>query len=92
MILYSTHEGFSFSLVEALSQGIPIIVKNTYLSAPYLCNEKTGLLLPKNTTIDDDIKSIKNFISMSDEKYYEYQINCLNFYNENLSMNIFNEK
>ena len=92
LILYSTHEGFSFSLVEALSQGVPIIVKNTYLSAQYLCNKKTGLLLPESTNIDDDVQSIKNFISMSDEKYHQYQINCVNFYNDNLSMSIFDKK
>ena len=92
MILYSKYEGFSFSLVEALSQGVPIIVKNSYLSASYLCNEKTGLLLPKDTTEEEDIILIKKFISMSDEKYHEYQINCLKFYNENLNINIFSEK
>ena len=92
LILYSTHEGFSFSLVEALSQGLPIIVKNSYLSAPYLCNGKTGLLLPKDTTVEQDVELIKKFISMPEQKYHEYQINCVNFYNENLNINIFNQK
>lgn len=92
LILYSHYEGFSFSLVEALSQGLPIIVKNSYLSAPYLCNGKTGLLLPKDTTVEQDVELIKRFISMPEQKYHEYQINCVNFYNENLNINIFNKK
>ena len=92
MILYSKYEGFSFSLVEALSQGVPIIVKDTFLSASYLCNKKTGLLLPKNTSVEEDIQLIKEFISMSDEQYHQYQINCINFYNKNLNMEIFTNK
>ena len=92
MILYSKYEGFPFSLVEALSQGVPIIVKDTFLSASYLCNSKTGLLLPKNTSVEEDIQLIKKFISMSDEQYHQYQINCINFYNENLNMEIFTNK
>lgn len=55
MILYSVSEGFPFSLVESLSQGLPIIVKNTFLSASYLCTSETGLLLPESTNLDEDI-------------------------------------
>ena len=92
MILYSVSEGFPFSLVESLSQGLPIIVKNTFLSASYLCTSETGLLLPESTNLDEDIKNIENFFSMSDEKYHEFQINCVNFYNKNLSMEQFEQK
>ncbi|MBO6072376.1 glycosyltransferase [bacterium] len=92
MILYSKYEGFPFSLVEALSQGVPIIVKNTFLSASYLCNSETGLLLPTSTTIEDDIELIRKFISISNEKYHQLQINCINFYNENLNIDIFTKK
>ena len=92
MILYSKYEGFPFSLVESLSQGLPIIVKDSFLSASYLCNKKTGLLLPLNTSINEDIETIKKFISMSDEQYHQYQINCVNFYNENLNIDIFAKK
>lgn len=92
LIIYSTFEGFSFSLVEALSQGVPIIVKNTYTSAHFLCNNKTGLLLPKNNSVAQDIDLIKKFISMSETKYHDYQLNCLKFYNQNLSLDLFNKK
>lgn len=92
MILYSKYEGFPFSLVEALSQGVPIIVKNTFLSASYLCNSKTGLLLPASTTIEEDIELIKKFVLISNEKYHQLQINCVDFYNENLNINIFTNK
>ncbi|MBQ3621219.1 glycosyltransferase [bacterium] len=92
MILYSKYEGFPFSLVEALSQGLPIIVKNTFLSASYLCNSKTGLLLPQDTSVEEDIELIKKFLAISDEKYHQLQINCINFYNENLNTDIFTNK
>ena len=92
MILYSKYEGFPFSLVESLSQGVPLIVKNTFLSASYLCNSKTGLLLPQDTSIEEDIELIKKFVAISDEKYHQLQINCINFYNENLNIDIFTNK
>ena len=92
MILDSKFEGFPFSLVEALSQGLPLIVKDTFLSASFLCNQKTGLILPKNTTINEDIKLINNFILIQDEQYHQYQINCVDFYNQNLKFDIFARK
>ena len=92
MILYSLYEGFPFSLVEALSQCLPIIVKDTFLSAQYLCNEKTGLLLPKNTSIDEDISLIRKFLKISQKDYLKLQLNCVNFYNQNLSIQNFTNK
>ena len=92
-ILYSTKkEGFSFSLVESLSQGIPIIVKDSFPSASYLCNEQRGLLLPKNSTVKEDIEKIIEFIKLLNSKYVELQKNCINFYLKNLSYEIFEEK
>ncbi|MBO6094502.1 glycosyltransferase [bacterium] len=93
MILYSRYEGFSFSLVEALSQGIPIIVKDTYVSASFLCNSKTGLLLPRNTSLEEDSKIIKEFISkLTSESYFKMAQNCLAFYKDNLSFTNFERK
>ena len=89
MILYSKYEGFSFSLVEALSQGVPIIVKNSYLSASYLCKKNTGLLLPNKNDVVSDISLIREFIKINNSKYHQLEINCLEFYNSNLSMKSF---
>lgn len=92
MILYSKYEGFPFSLVESLSYGVPIIVKNTFASASFLCNKKTGLLLERNSTIQDDIKKIKEFYSMDEKTYEQYCLNCLEFYKNNLDLDIFVKK
>ncbi|MBO6094504.1 glycosyltransferase [bacterium] len=92
-ILYSTKkEGFSFSLVESLSQGIPIIVKDSFPSASYLCNNERGLLLPENSSIKEDIDKIIEFTKLSINKYEELQKNCIKFYLSNLSYQIFEEK
>ena len=89
MILYSNFEGFPFSLVESLSQGVPIIVKDSFLSASYLCRKNTGLLLPNKNDVVSDISLIREFIKINNSKYHQLEINCLEFYNSNLSMKSF---
>lgn len=90
LILYSSSsEGFSFSLVEALSLGIPIIVKNSFVSASFLCNEQTGLLLPSSSSLYEDEQAINNFYQMDFEIYKKYCENALNFYRNNLAYSIF---
>ena len=79
-------KGWHDAPVYALNNVLPIFCFS------FLCNEKTGLLLPKDTTVAEDIELIKKFISMPDEQYHQYQINCVKFYNENLSMEIFTKK
>lgn len=92
MIIYSDYEGFPFSLVEALSLGVPIIVKNNFVSASFLCNDKTGLLLNNKSDLEEDSIRIKKFYEMSENEYEKYVQNCRNFYNENLKYQIFEEK
>ncbi|MBO6072383.1 glycosyltransferase [bacterium] len=48
MVLMSNYEGFSFSLVESLACGVPIIVKNCFLAASYLVNNNENGFLIKN--------------------------------------------
>lgn len=92
VIIYSNYEGFSFSLVEALGCGVPIIVKNTFTSASFLCNKDTGLLLSKNSTFEEDIKKIIEFYNMPEDKYNNYVYNCLKFHKKNLTFSIFETK
>lgn len=92
MILYSNYEGFSYSLVESLMNGVPIIVKDSYLSASFLCNPHTGLLLNKDNDIKKDIKLIKDFYNMNFDKYIKMCENCVDFYNKNLSFKEFKER
>lgn len=92
LILYSKWEGFSYVLVEALSQGVPIIVKDTFISASFLCNKMTGLLLPPNTSVEEDAILIKKFYSMPIEEYIVYAKNALHFYDKNLTYEMFEEK
>lgn len=92
LIIYSNYEGFPFSLLEALSCGVPIIVKNSFASASYLCNKDTGLLLSKNSNIEEDISEIIKFNNMSDNEYIKLSLSARQFYEENLTEDIFKKK
>lgn len=92
-ILVSNFEGFSFVLVESLSNGVPIIVRNTFPSAKFLVdNGKNGILVDKNTSAKEFAKIINNFYNKSPEEIEQYSKNCINFANKHLSYDTFQKK
>lgn len=93
MILLSNWEGFSYSLVQSLSYGLPIIVRNSFLSAPFLVNNnKNGFLLDSNLTTDQYANEVKKIYNISLEKYLTLCENAYEFASSNLDNKIFIKK
>lgn len=90
LILPSFYEGFSFSIVEALSNGIPCIIANTFTNAKFLIDDNRGKLID-NFDTDTWIKEICN-IYFNDEKYLILSSNAIKFSKEYLSKDIFEYK
>ena len=89
----SNYEGFSYSTVQALSYGVPIIVRDSFISASFLiANGKNGLLLPKNASIDEYTKLIKNFYNLDQKEYINLCTNAYEFALKNLDNKVFEEK
>lgn len=63
-ILLSNHEGFSFTLVESLSNATPILVRNTFPSAKFFVdNGKNGILIDKRKSSTFIAKTINDYIN-----------------------------
>lgn len=93
MILMSNYEGFSYSLVQALSYGLPIIVLDSYASAKFLVNNnKNGFLLEPNKSIDEYVKEIKKIYNIQNKEYLQLSLNAYNFAKSNLSDKQFEER
>lgn len=92
MILYSTYEGFPVSIVESLSNALPIIVRNSFLSASYLCNKSTGFLLNYNFDKDDLINKILEIYNINNNSYINLVRNLKIFFSVNLDISVFNKK
>ena len=91
-INYSFFEGFAFSIVESLSCGVPVIVKDSFTSANFLTSYDHRLLIPKNATNEEAIKQINSLLNLSDEEYLELCKKAFRFFQENLSYEIFEKK
>ena len=91
-INYSFFEGFPFSIVESLSCGVPVIVKDSFTSANFLTSYDHRLLIPKNATNEETIKQINSLLNLNDEEYLELCKKALRFFQENLSYEIFEKK
>ena len=93
MILMSKHEGFSFSLVQALACGVPIIVRDTFINASYLTNNnQNGFLLNNNLTVEEYATKIKDIYSINENEYLQLCKNAYNFACRNLSESEFINK
>lgn len=91
-ILVSTTEGFSYSLVEAISLGTPIIVRDTYPSAKYLVSYNNGFLIDKNFTIEQTAKYLEKLNKISPDDYRQLVENCIKFALSELNTNKFEER
>lgn len=93
MIVMSNYEGFSYSLTQALSYGLPIIVLDTYASAKFLVNDnQNGFLLQPGKSLNEYVKQLKNIYSISNEQYLQLSLNAYKFAQDNLSEKQFQEK
>ena len=93
LILMSNFEGFSYSLVQALSFGIPIIVRNTFLSAKTLVDSgKNGFLLPANDTVEEYAKKIKEIYNIDSCSYCKMCENAYRFALMNLDDSFFEKR
>lgn len=92
-ILLSKYEGYSYSLVESLSNGLPLILSNTYQSAKFLIdNEKNGLLIKKEWNIDKICEEILKLYNSSEEQYLKLVNNSYEFAKNNLNHELFIDK
>ncbi|MBQ5543891.1 MAG: glycosyltransferase [Mycoplasmataceae bacterium] len=92
-ILLSKYEGYSYSLVESLSNGLPLILSNTYQSAKFLIDkEKNGLLIQKEWNIDKICEEILKLYNSSEEQYLKLVNNSYEFAKNNLNHDLFIDK
>ena len=92
MILVSKTEGFSYSLVEAISLCTPIIIRNTYPAARYLTSYNNGLLIPKEYSSKEASLMINEFKNISYQDYEKLVNNCYQFAIKELNTNEFENK
>ncbi len=93
LVLVSNFEGFSYVLVEALSHGIPIIIRNTFPSANFLTSKGTGVLIDKNKSpifFSEAINQMSDVID--DDEYLKYVSNCFAFSLDELTIDKFEKK
>ncbi|MGY6171931.1 glycosyltransferase [Candidatus Mycoplasma pogonae] len=89
-VMTSKFEGFPFALVEALSNGIPIVVLETYPSAKFLTNNnKNGILVPASASPEEFAAAVNKIYNLSDNEYQQMSQNCLEFAQQNLSFKKF---
>lgn len=88
LLLPSFFEGFPYVIVEALSNGVPCLVANTFINAKYLIDQTRGCCI-ENFDIDYWIKKIIYFNNLTIEKYKEYCKNSINFAKKFLTENNF---
>lgn len=75
-IMTSRHEGFGQTLVQARSQGLPVVVFDTFDAAKWIvCDGKTGFLV-KPFNIDDFAGKVELILS-SQDIYSSFSKNCL---------------
>lgn len=66
-IMSSDYEGFGLTNIEAISRGLPIIIRNTFPAAKTIIND-SGVLLDKDWNQDEFIKALEKIYSNYD--YY----------------------
>lgn len=89
-VLTSNFEGFPFVLVEALSNGVPIIVRDTFPSAKFLVNNnQNGVLVNAKASPNEFANVVNEFMKKNLEELKKYSLNALKFANKHLSYKSF---
>lgn len=86
-VLLSKYEGFPFSIVEAMSHGIPSISTDSSCNIKWLIDDR-GFLI-KNIEKDFNLNNVKE---MLDNDYNNISSKCFDFALENLTKEKFEEK
>ena len=79
--MFSDSEGFSYSLVEALSFSIPILALNNYPAIKYIIGEKNERGILSNSLTDLE----NNFLNLNEEIYQKMKLNAYDFCKKELS-------
>lgn len=82
-ILSSDFEGYPVSLIEAASRKLPLIIRNTFPSAPEIIN-KNGILLKKDWSEDEFCKAVQNIY----HDYDKYSESSEEIYNKHSPLKI----
>ncbi len=88
LIITSNFEGFPFTIVEALSNGTPVIAFNTFQSLDFFVKSKAVFLIPRG-----DIKAFNQKISwmrnLNDQEYQKISKDAVDFAKKHLTQETF---
>ena len=88
-ILVSNTEGFSYSLVEAISTGTPVIIRNSFPAAKFLTSKHNGFLFAKDATACELAALLKKIMHLDFKHYDELVHNNFKFALNKLSTETF---
>ncbi|MGL4769245.1 MAG: glycosyltransferase [Mycoplasmoidaceae bacterium] len=90
-IMTSNFEGFGFAIVEALSMGLPIIIRDTFPHATTLVKDKyNGLVFDKNATPVEVANGIKELLK-NPKLLNDMSKNSIKIFEENFEISNFNK-
>lgn len=84
VINVSLSEGLPVSLMEAAAYGIPLIATDVGGNTE-IVNEKTGVVLPENPTVEEIAKAIKHIVTYENDYY---RINAFNIFKANFDATV----
>lgn len=90
-ILFSRFEGFPLTIVESLSNGIPVISTNCSKSVKWLINNR-GIIVDNKNMIKNLPPYLAKMASMKVDNYKNLSKECFKFAIENLSFELFSKR
>jgi len=90
-VMTSNTEGLPYTIIESLSMGIPVIIRNTFPAASSLViNNYNGLIFDKNVSPEEIAYEIKKLLK-NKNKLIEMSKNSIEHFNKNFTIEKFNE-